>query len=131
MADYTLKNLRDDVKDAAPEFGLSPPLEAHFAREELGLRRSGLSLQRLDPNARGPFGHKHAQQEEVYVIVAGSGRLKLDEEIVEVRAWDAVRIPPETTRALEAGPDGIELLAFGAPFEGANDAEVLTGWWSE
>jgi mannose-6-phosphate isomerase-like protein (cupin superfamily) len=130
MAEYTLRNL-EDVEDAAPKFGLDAVLEAHFAREELELERSGMSLQRLAPNARLPFGHHHRAQEELYVVVEGSGRVALGDEIVPVRRWDAVRVPPETTRSFEAGPDGMAVLAFGAPFEGANDVEMEPGWWPD
>jgi mannose-6-phosphate isomerase-like protein (cupin superfamily) len=130
MADYTLKNLKD-VDDAAVGFGLSPGLEARFAREPLELENMGISYQRLAPDFRGPFGHRHKTQEEVYVILAGSGRIKLEDEVVEVRQWDAVRVPKDTTRAFEAGPEGLELLAIGAPNTGAGDAEIEQDWWSD
>ena len=105
MADYTLTNLKD-IEDQAPKFGLSPSLEARFARNELELENSGISYQRLAPSFRIPFGHKHASQEELYVILSGSGRVKLDDEIVDVRQWDVVRVPKETMRNFEAGPEG-------------------------
>ena len=130
MAGYTIKNLKD-VEDSAPKFGLSPGLEARFARDTLELESSGVSYQRLAPNARVPFGHKHVEQEELYVIVAGSGRIKLDDEVVELRRWDAVRISAETMRCLEAGPDGLELVAFGAPYTGPGDAQLTPGWWAD
>jgi mannose-6-phosphate isomerase-like protein (cupin superfamily) len=130
MADYTLKNLKD-VDDAAVGFGLSPGLEARFAREPLELENMGISYQRLAPDFRGPFGHRHKTQEEVYVILAGSGRIKLEDEVVELRQWDAVRVPRDTTRAFEAGPEGLELLAIGAPNTGAGDAEIEQDWWSD
>jgi mannose-6-phosphate isomerase-like protein (cupin superfamily) len=81
-----------------------------------------------------PFGHRHRRQEELYVLVGGSARIKLDDEIVELRRWDAVRVPPETTRQLEAGPDGAEILAFGAPSTGPSagtDAEPVPNWWTD
>lgn len=130
MAEYTLTNLKQ-IEDSAPKFGLSPNLEARFGRSELGLENSGLSYQRLAPGFRIPFGHKHAQQEELYVILSGGGRLKLDEQIVEVSQWDVVRVPKETTRNFEAGPEGLELLAFGAPNTGPQDVEALPGWWTD
>jgi len=129
MSDFTIKNLASDVADAAPKFGMAPDVEAHFARSDLGAERLGISYQRLAPNARLPFGHKHAKQEEVYVVVDGSGRVSLDDEVRDVREWDAVRVGPDTVRCFEAGPDGLALLAVGAPFEGANDAELIPGWW--
>jgi mannose-6-phosphate isomerase-like protein (cupin superfamily) len=78
-----------------------------------------------------PFGHKHKQQEEVYVLLRGSARLKLDDEIVDLKQWDLIRIPKEVTRNFEAGPDGVELLAIGAPNTGLQDAEQLPGWWND
>lgn len=129
MADYTLKNLQD-VEDAAPGFGLSPDLEARFARDDLALENSGVSYQRLAPSYRMPFGHKHGEQEELYVVLSGGGRVKLDDEIVEIRQWDVVRVPNQTMRNFEAGPDGLELLAFGAPSMGNKDVEQTPGWWT-
>jgi mannose-6-phosphate isomerase-like protein (cupin superfamily) len=131
MSDYTHKNLKDDVADSAERFGLAPDMEAHFAARDLELEHAGVSYQRLAPNFRHPFGHHHATQEELYVIVDGSGRLKLNDDVIELRKWDAVRVPPATTRAFEAGPDGLELLAYGAPATGLGDAELHQGWWSD
>lgn len=131
MSGYTIKNLKE-VEDQAPKFGLSPGLEARFARQALEGETTGLSYQRLAPSFRIPFGHKHGDQEEVYVVVSGSGRMKLDDEVVEVRQWDAVRVASGTMRDFEAGPEGAELLAFGAPTKGQpNDAEMKPGWWVE
>lgn len=131
MASYTHLNLKRDVEDMAPRFGLSASLEARFARERLGLEHAGLGYQRLEPGFRLPFGHNHAEQEEVYVIVAGSGRAKLGDDVVELGEWDALRVPAETMRSFEAGPDGVELLVFGAPMRGGNDAELQQGWWGD
>ncbi len=132
MAGYTVMNL-NEVEDQAPRFGFAPDLEARFATSSLGLENSGISLQRLAPGFRMPFGHKQQRQEELYVLVGGSGRMKLDDEIVELETWDAVRVSPETVRAFEAGPDGAELLAFGAPNTGdpQTDAEMIPGWWKD
>jgi mannose-6-phosphate isomerase-like protein (cupin superfamily) len=78
-----------------------------------------------------PFGHKHKTQEEVYVLVGGAARLKLDDEVVDLQAWDAVRVPKETMRCFEAGPDGAEIIAFGAPSAGppGEDVEMTPNWW--
>ena len=128
MADYTLLNLKQ-IDDAAEQFGLGDNLEARFARKPLGLANFGVSYQKLEPGFRMPFGHEHGKQEELYVIIAGSGRAKLDDEIVELKQWDALRVPNYVTRALEAGSDGLELVAIGAP--AADDTEMKQGWWSD
>ena len=131
MSAYTIKNLKDDVKDAAPDGGLAPGLEAHFAGSSLDCQESGVSYFRVAPDFRIPFGHTHGRQEEVYVIVDGTARLNLDGEVHELRKWDAVRMSPEVTRNLEAGPGGAEFLAFGAPNTGLGDAEMQPGWWTD
>ena len=128
MANYTVKNLKD-VENMAEQFGMSDGLEARFAASPLELSNFGVSYQRLEPNFRIPFGHKHGEQEEVYVLLSGSARLKLDDEIVELRQWDAVRVPGPVTRNFEGGPEGAELLAIGAPL--AKDTEMLQGWWTD
>jgi len=132
MADYTLVNVKD-VDDMATQFGMAPNLEARFAGGALGLEKSGVSYQKLAPSFRVPFGHKHKTQEELYVVVAGSGKLKLDDEVIDVRQWDLIRVPSDTMRAFEAGPDGAEILAFGAPNTGSprDDVEMVPGWWSD
>jgi uncharacterized cupin superfamily protein len=114
MAAYTLTNLRE-VEDSAPKFGFAPTLEARFASGALGLTQSGLSLQRVAPNEQAPFGHRHKTQEEVYVVLAGSGRARVDDEVVELRPYDALRVEASAARVFEGGPEGLELLAFGAP----------------
>ena len=130
MTGYTVVNLKE-VEDQAPKFGYSPNLEARFARIPLELENSGISYFRIAPNFRVPFGHKHRQQEEVYVLVGGSARLKLDDEVVELKPWDAVRVPAETMRGFEAGPEGAEYIAFGAPNTDNRDAEPAPGWWTD
>src|SRR5918997_1179463 len=112
---YTKVNLKQDVKDSAPDFGLAPDLEARFGSRDLALEQSGMGYERLAPNFRVPFGHTHQGQEEVYVVVAGSGRMKIDDEIVDLKQWDAIRVPAGVWRCYEAGADGIEVIAFGAP----------------
>ena len=130
MAGYSIQNLKE-VEDQAPRFGMSPNMEMRMARVPLGLENSGLSYQRLAPGYRIPFAHKHNRQEEVYVIVSGSARAKLEDEVVELRQWDALRVDSDTTRGFEAGPDGAEILAIGAPSTGPGDAEMIQGWWSD
>jgi mannose-6-phosphate isomerase-like protein (cupin superfamily) len=129
MSGYTKTNLRD-VENQAPKFGMPPDLEARFARTAVGGETLGLTLMKLAPGFRIPFGHKHLRQEEVYVVVGGSGRIKVEDEIVEVAAWDAIRFDRDTMRNVEAGPDGIEYLAFGAG-DDPRDAEMAQNWWSD
>jgi mannose-6-phosphate isomerase-like protein (cupin superfamily) len=130
MATYTRVNLKSDVKDMAPEFGMEG-IESRFARTNLDLENSGLSYFRLDGGFRTPFGHVHSEQEEVYVVISGSARVALDDEVVDLSQWDAIRIPSGTMRAMEAGGDGAEILAFGAPNTDNKDAEMQPGWWPE
>jgi mannose-6-phosphate isomerase-like protein (cupin superfamily) len=130
MPDYTVVNL-EDVEDMAPKFGLGEGLQSRFARVPLELERSGLSLYRIAPGFRLPFGHRHGEQEEVYVVVSGSMRMKIDDEVVELRRWDALRVPGPAWRAFEAGPEGAELLAFGAPNTQNKDTEMEPGWWKD
>ena len=130
---FTQRNLKQDVEDIGAVFDGPPDLEFHAATKPLELEQSGLTYQRVPPGYRFPYGHTHATQEEVYVVVRGSGRMKLDDEIVEVAEWDAVRVPPGTWRGFEAGPQGLELLVFGAPNLGDDprgDVEGLRGWWA-
>jgi mannose-6-phosphate isomerase-like protein (cupin superfamily) len=127
MTGYAIRNL-EEIEDSAVKFGLSPQLETHFARKDLGAETLGLSLQRLAPNMRQPFGHRHEHQEEVYVILSGGGRVSLGDEVLDVRPWDAVRVSPGTVRAFEAGPEGLELLAFGAHTD-SGDVESVEGFW--
>ncbi len=128
MAAYTKTNLRREVENQSPKFGMPPELEARFARSALGGESLGLSLMRLAPGFRIPFGHKHEGQEEVYVVVRGSARIKVEDGVVEVGEWDAIRFDTDTMRNVEAGPDGVEYLAFGAG-DDARDAEMVPNWW--
>jgi quercetin dioxygenase-like cupin family protein len=127
-APFTHKKLTD-VKDSAPEFGIGEVQEARFARKDLDAEKTGVSHYRLKPSQRSPFGHKHDEAEEVYVVIAGSGRMKLDDEIIEVETLDAIRVSPEVIRAFEADEEGIEVLAVGPHHDG--DGEVIPGWWSD
>jgi hypothetical protein len=128
---YTIKNLKADVEDSAPKFGMALGLEGRFATRDLQCEKTGLSYQRLAPNFRIPFGHKQKEQEEVYVLVSGSARVKLDDEIVELQQWDAVRVSREVMRNFEAGPEGAEIIAFGAPRTESQDADMAPDWWSD
>jgi mannose-6-phosphate isomerase-like protein (cupin superfamily) len=127
---YTKKNLVRDVENQAPKHGMPEELEARFARPALGGETLGLSLVRLAPDFRVPFGHKHENQEEVYVVLRGSARMKVDDEIVELGELDAIRFDKNTMRGVEAGPQGVEYVAFGAG-DDPRDAELVQGWWSD
>jgi mannose-6-phosphate isomerase-like protein (cupin superfamily) len=129
MSGYTKINLRG-VEDSAPKFQMPAGMQARFARTPIGGETLGLSLFSLEPGFRIPFGHKHASQEEVYLVVKGSGRIKVGDEVVDVSRWDAVRFDRDTMRDVEAGPDGIEYVAFGAG-EDAREVEMAPGWWSD
>jgi mannose-6-phosphate isomerase-like protein (cupin superfamily) len=130
MTPYTLINI-DDVEDSATQFGLSPSLEARFARRVLGSSNLGVSRETLAPGFRVPFGHTHRRQEEVYVVLRGSGRIKIDDEIVELREGDLVRVAPGVWRCTEAGADGMQILAVGAPTSAEDDSELEQGWWAD
>ena len=103
--------------------------EARFVSDDLDAERTGVSHQRLNPGKRQMFAHRHHRAEEVYVVLSGSGRARIEDEIVELHALDAIRIGPEQTRQFEAGPEGLEYLVFGARAKG--DAEVVREWWTD
>ena len=131
---FSLRNLREDLEDVGGRFDGGPGLEFRMATFALGLEQSGLTYQRVPPGSRFPYGHTHRTQEEVYVVVGGGGRMKLDDEIVELKRWDAVRVPPGTWRGYEAGPEGLEMIVTGAPHLGdspRDDVEGERGWWSD
>ncbi len=125
-APYTHLRLLD-VEDAAPANGFGERWEARVARTPLGAEQTGVTHFRLRPGKRSPFTHRHARAEEIYVILGGSGRVKLDDEIADVAPLDAIRIAPEVARAFEAGPDGLEFLAFG-PHHEADGVPVEDPW---
>jgi mannose-6-phosphate isomerase-like protein (cupin superfamily) len=131
---FTLRNLKEDLDDVGSNFDGAPDLEFRLATKALELEESGLGYQRVPPGYRFPYGHTHRKQEEVYVVLRGSGRMKLDDEIVELKEWDAVRVPPGTWRGYEAGPDGLEIFVIGAPNLGEaprDDVEGQRDWWAD
>jgi mannose-6-phosphate isomerase-like protein (cupin superfamily) len=131
---FTRKNLKADLDDVGSNFDGHPDLEFHAATTPLELEHSGLSHQRVPPGYRFPYGHTHKTQEEVYVVVRGGGRMKVDDEIIDLQEWDAVRVPPGAWRGYEAGPDGLELLVIGAPNLGATPRDDVAGerdWWAD
>ena len=130
---FTLRNIKD-MEDIGSAFDGPPDLEFRAATKPLELEKAALSYQWVPPGHRFPYGHSHETQEEVYVVVRGGGRMKLDDEIVEVKEWDAVRVPPGTWRGYEAGPEGLELLVIGAPNLGDDprgDVDGQRGWWAD
>ena len=123
---YAKTNLRQ-VEDSAAKHGVGATQEARFPRMELGAEQTGLNYLIVKPGRREAFAHRHRQAEEIYVVLAGSGRVKLDEELVELGPLDAVRVAPGTTRTFEAGSEGLEVLIFGPRVEG--DGEMVEGFW--
>jgi|SRR3989475_11568572 len=131
MAGYTKLNLREDVEDQAPNFGLEGKIEARMARVPLELEHSGVTYQRMAPNFRLPFGHRHKTQEEIYVLISGSARARVEDEVVELKPFDALRVHKDTMRGFEAGPEGVEMIAIGAPHTGPGDADMVNDWWMD
>ena len=129
MSDYTHKSL-PDVEDMAPQFGMPAEMQARYAGQPMGLERTGLTYFRLAPGFRIPFGHRHEDQEEVYVVVRGSARIKVGDDVLELNELDAVRVAGDTLRNLEAGPDGAVVVAFGER-AGQEQSEMVPGWWSD
>jgi quercetin dioxygenase-like cupin family protein len=128
MSSYVKVNLlelEDSVGDRAPE------IEGRFGRTKLGSRDIGVSHFRYAPGFRSPMAHRHREQEEAYVVVAGSGRVLLDGEAVEIRQWDTVRVAPEVVRAFEAGPDGLDVIAVGGPKPEGGDGEMASADWPD
>ncbi|HWF55059.1 MAG TPA: hypothetical protein VG223_10545 [Solirubrobacteraceae bacterium] len=128
MASYRKLHI-SEVKDLAPDFGMSAMGEARFARQALGAERIGMAHYTLKPDSSPGFGHRHGESEEMYVVLRGSGRFKLGDEIVAVGPLDVVYCPPELMRAWQAGPDGMEMLAFGAHTEGES-SDMDQEFWS-
>ncbi len=126
---FTIKNLRD-VDDVAPRFGFDSVQEARFPWRALEAQATGLAYHVIKPGQRG-LAHRHERAEEIYVVIGGSGRMLLDGEVAELAPLDAIRVAPPVARAFEAGPDGLQILAFGPHHEG--DGEILEGdpWPSE
>jgi mannose-6-phosphate isomerase-like protein (cupin superfamily) len=129
MAGYTIKNLQD-VDNSAPE-GAGDGLEARFARKHLDSEHLGVSYFRYGAGYRAPYGHRHREQEEAYVVVSGSGRLRLDDDIVDLKRWDVVRVAPQVARAFEGGADGLEIIAIGADRPEGGDGELVEDFWTD
>jgi quercetin dioxygenase-like cupin family protein len=119
----------DTAEDLAPKYGMGDMGEARFIRDALGAERIGMSMYRMNPGRRVGFGHRHADVEEIYVVLSGEGRFKVEDEIFAIGPRDVVYCPPAAMREWEAGPDGMELLAFGGHAKG--DGELHQGWWTD
>lgn len=128
MSDFAIKNLKE-VDDSAAD--RAPDLEARFARKHLDADHLGVSYFRYAPGYRAPYGHRHREQEEAYVVVAGSGRAKLDDEIVDLHQWDVLRVAPPVARTFEGGPDGLELIAIGSDRPEGGDGEMVEAHWTD
>jgi mannose-6-phosphate isomerase-like protein (cupin superfamily) len=128
LTSYAIVNIKE-LEDSAVKFGLSPNLEARFGRAATGAERGGFSYQRLAPNFQQPFGHRHRDQEEFYVVLSGSGRVKLEDQARDIRQWDVIRVAPHVARAFESGDQGLEYIVFGAGEAG--DAETIESFWGD
>ena len=128
MPDYAIVNLLEIDDDVG---GRVEGLEGRFSRKFLGSRDLGVSHWKYAPNLRNPMGHSHREQEEAYVVVAGSGRVRLDDEVQDVRLWDVVRVAPGVVRGFEAGPEGLELIAVGGPKPEGGDGVLADSPWPE
>ena len=128
MSDYKRVNLKD-VDNAAADRG--PDLEARFGRKHLDSDHLGMSYFRYAPGFRAPYGHRHKLQEEAYVVVSGSGRMRLDDEIIDLAQWDLIRVAPSVVRGFEAGPDGLELIIAGSDRPEEGDGEMVQDFWTD
>jgi mannose-6-phosphate isomerase-like protein (cupin superfamily) len=125
MPDWTKRNF-EDMKDRSPS---AVPMRWLFSRNEVGSRQVGVSRFSYEPGARMPFGHRHSEQEEIYVVVSGSGRAKLEDEIVPMGLWDVLRVAPQVIRSFEAGPAGMELICVGGKRPKSGDSERIPDFW--
>jgi mannose-6-phosphate isomerase-like protein (cupin superfamily) len=128
MSAYAIKNLKQ-VEDSAAERG--GEIEARFGRKHLASEHLGVSYFRYAPGFKPSFGHRHREQEEAYVVVAGSGRIKLDDEVIDLHQWDAVRVAPGVVRAFAGGPEGLELIAIGSDRPEGGDGEMVHDFWTD
>jgi mannose-6-phosphate isomerase-like protein (cupin superfamily) len=126
MPNYSIKNLKE-VDDSAA--GRGGDIEARFGRQHLDSEHLGVSYFRYGAGFKGPFGHRHREQEEAYVVVSGSGRVKLDDEIVDLQQWDVIRVAPDVVRAFEGGANGLELIAIGSDRPEGGDGEMVNDFW--
>jgi quercetin dioxygenase-like cupin family protein len=131
MANYTLKNFKTDIADGAAERGMSPDIESRMARSSIDSTELGVSYFRYGPGFRAPFGHSHVSQEEAYVVVEGSGNVKLDDTVEELKQWDVLRVAPDVVRGFEGGPEGMTLIAVGGKRPAEGDGQMVGDWWTD
>jgi mannose-6-phosphate isomerase-like protein (cupin superfamily) len=130
MAAYSVQNLKE-VENQGERFGINPDeMQLRMGKDPLECKNAGVTYLRLGPGYRVPFGHRHKEQEEIYVLVNGSARMKIEDEIVEMQPLTAVRVDSGTMRGYEAGSEGADLIVIGAPRTGPGDADAVQGWWS-
>jgi mannose-6-phosphate isomerase-like protein (cupin superfamily) len=128
MSDYTHKNLQEIDNLGADR---APGFEARFGRSHLDSEHLGVSFFRYPSEFRTPFGHRHREQEEAYVVVEGSGRMRLGDEVVDLKQWDVIRVAPSVVRAFESGPDGMALIAVGNDRPEGGDGELVEDFWTD
>lgn len=128
MSDFTITNLMELENAAAQR---TTQVDARFARSHIDSEHLGVSYFRYEPGFRSSTGHSHREQEEAYVVVGGSGRVKLDDEVRDLRHWDVVRVAPQVVRAFEAGPDGLELIVIGSDRPEGGDGTMVSDWWTD
>ncbi len=128
MSRFATVNLFE-VEDSVGE--RAPGIEGRFGRKHLDSRDLGISHFRYAANVRSPMAHSHREQEEAYVVVAGSGRVLLDDETHDLQQWDVVRVAPEVVRAFEAGPDGLDIIAVGSHRPDDGDGVMATAVWPD
>jgi uncharacterized cupin superfamily protein len=129
VAGFTIKNLKE-IDSSAPE-AMADRMEARFGRRHLDSEHLGVSYFRYAPGFRSPVGHRHREQEEAYVVIAGSGRIRLNDEVVELAQWDVVRVAPDVVRGFEGGPGGLEIIAVGSDRPEGGDGEMVRDWWQD
>jgi mannose-6-phosphate isomerase-like protein (cupin superfamily) len=127
MPNYTRKNSKQCDDSAADREGV----EARFGRSHLNSDHLGVSYFRFAPDFKSPFGHRHREQEEAYVVVNGSGQARLDDEVIDLEQWDVVRVAPEVVRAFAAGSDGLEIIAIGSDRPEGGDGEMVKDFWTD
>ena len=128
MSDYTHKNLQEVENVGADR---APGFEARFARKHIDSEHLGVSLFRYPAGFRTPFGHRHREQEEAYIVVEGSGRMRLGDEVIDLAQWDVVRVSPDVVRAMESGPEGMAIIAIGNDRPEGGDGELVNDFWTD